>query len=215
MRDSNGTAVRLGRPPTISRGRIAAAAAEGARNDGLDSITVGSVANRLGVTSRALYHHIEGRDDIVAMACEHVLDPLTRTETTPLSVQHSLSELLELLRLTLLEFPGVGPYILRRGLADPVAERLIERFGLLLKKAGVAADETTARAVILLSWSISAVVREHGASTMLAARDAVAQVSGTSADVIESSIRAVLRSTALIDLERGIMLGGVVTSCEH
>ncbi len=212
MRDTTNSTARLGRPPTISRGRIAAAAAADARERGLDSITVGSVAARLGVTSRALYHHIQGRDDIFAMACDHVLDPLTTLVLTPLGDTDSLDELLDQLRSTLLEHPGVGPFVLRQGLAGAVIERLVVRLGGLLAAAGVDPDETTARAVLLLSWSISAVMREHGVRSNRAATVSEVQESGTEVAASGSPLQACLASSTLVALERDAMLLGIVAA---
>ena len=56
----------MGRPPLISRDRIADAAFE----VGLSDLTMRAVADRLGVTTTALYHHISGRDELVQLVAE-------------------------------------------------------------------------------------------------------------------------------------------------
>jgi len=58
---------RVGRPPRISRQMIA----EAAHDLGLDGLTMRSVADRLGVSIPALYHHVAGKDDLMRLAAEY------------------------------------------------------------------------------------------------------------------------------------------------
>ena len=57
---------RTGRPARISRDTIAEAAVE----LGLTDLTLRAVADHLGVTAAALYHHVDGRDDLLRLAAE-------------------------------------------------------------------------------------------------------------------------------------------------
>lgn len=57
---------RRGRPPRISRAQIADAALE----VGLSDLTMGAVAERLGVTVAALYHHVDSKDDLLRLAAD-------------------------------------------------------------------------------------------------------------------------------------------------
>ena len=65
-RGAAGATRRMGRPPLISRDQIAEAALE----VGLSDLTLRAVADHLGVTTTALYHHISGRDELVQLAAE-------------------------------------------------------------------------------------------------------------------------------------------------
>jgi AcrR family transcriptional regulator len=58
---------RVGRPPRISRQMIA----EAAHEIGLDGLTLRAVADRLGVSIAALYHHVSGKDELMRLAAEH------------------------------------------------------------------------------------------------------------------------------------------------
>src|SRR3954452_16282727 len=60
---------RVGRPPRIDREAIAKAAHE----VGLGNLTLKAVAERLGVSVAGLYHHIDGRDDLVRLATEYTV----------------------------------------------------------------------------------------------------------------------------------------------
>ena len=58
---------KVGRPARLDREMIARAASE----VGLDRVTMKAVADRLGVSVPGLYHHVEGRDDLMALAAEY------------------------------------------------------------------------------------------------------------------------------------------------
>jgi AcrR family transcriptional regulator len=58
---------RVGRPPRITRRDIAQAASE----IGLADLTLKAVAEKLGVSVAGLYHHIDGKDDLLHLAAEY------------------------------------------------------------------------------------------------------------------------------------------------
>lgn len=57
---------RVGRPPRINRQMIA----EAAHELGLDGLTLRAVADHLGVSIAALYHHVSSKDDLMRLAAE-------------------------------------------------------------------------------------------------------------------------------------------------
>src|SRR3954467_15647022 len=67
---------KAGRPPRISRAMIA----EAAHELGLEGLTLKAVADHLGVSIAALYHHVSSKDDLLRAAAEH------STRTIPLPV---------------------------------------------------------------------------------------------------------------------------------
>ena len=60
----------MGRPPRISRALIAEVSAE----IGLEGLTLRAVAERLDVSVAALYHHVQGKDDLIKLAAEYSAD---------------------------------------------------------------------------------------------------------------------------------------------
>ncbi|MFC5745697.1 TetR/AcrR family transcriptional regulator [Actinomadura rugatobispora] len=62
-----------GRPPKIDRAAIARAAGEIPLND----LTLGKVAQRLGVSVPSLYHYVRGRDDLLRLAAAQSATRLT------------------------------------------------------------------------------------------------------------------------------------------
>jgi AcrR family transcriptional regulator len=61
------TSRKVGRPARIDRAMIARAAYE----IGLDRVTMKAVADRLGVSVPGLYHHVDGRDDLLRLGAEY------------------------------------------------------------------------------------------------------------------------------------------------
>lgn len=58
---------KIGRPARLDRQMIARAA----HDIGLDHVTMKAVADRLGVSVPGLYHHVDGRDDLMRLAAEY------------------------------------------------------------------------------------------------------------------------------------------------
>jgi AcrR family transcriptional regulator len=79
---------RVGRPPRISRGLIA----EAAHEVGLAELTLKAVADHLDVSVAALYHHIDGKDELKRLAAEY---SVTRVRLPEDRGQHWASWLLE------------------------------------------------------------------------------------------------------------------------
>lgn len=69
---------KVGRPARISRQAIA----EAANEIGLSDLTLRAVADRLGVSIASLYHHVEGKDDLLRLAAEYsaARTPIPRAE---------------------------------------------------------------------------------------------------------------------------------------
>ncbi|MEM9133636.1 MAG: TetR family transcriptional regulator [Actinomycetota bacterium] len=65
---------RLGRPPSISRDRIVATALELGGREGLSALTMRRLADELGVTVRALYRHVEDRQEVIDLLAYRFLE---------------------------------------------------------------------------------------------------------------------------------------------
>lgn len=64
---------RRGPKPSVTIHEIAAAAMEIADDADLDAVTMAAVAGRLGLTTMALYRHVDSRQDLVAVAGDTAL----------------------------------------------------------------------------------------------------------------------------------------------
>ncbi|MEU4625769.1 TetR/AcrR family transcriptional regulator C-terminal domain-containing protein [Actinoplanes sp. NPDC023801] len=60
------------RSPQLTRGRIVVAAVELLDADGIDALTMRRLAQRLDVTSTALYWHVDTKDDVLDLAVDEI-----------------------------------------------------------------------------------------------------------------------------------------------
>lgn len=61
---------------TLSIDKVVAAATDIARHDGLQKVTISTLAKRLNIRSQSLYHYISNRDELVSLVGAHVLHEL-------------------------------------------------------------------------------------------------------------------------------------------
>ncbi|MEU8657402.1 TetR/AcrR family transcriptional regulator [Actinoplanes philippinensis] len=65
------------RSPQLTRERIVAAAVDLLDSDGVDALTMRRLAERLSVTSTALYWHVRTKDDVLDLAVDEVFGEVT------------------------------------------------------------------------------------------------------------------------------------------
>lgn len=75
-------APRRGRPPKVSVDAVVDTAIELADRDGLEAVSMRTLAERLGVGAMTLYSYVASRDDLVVLMFDQVLG---RTELPPLA----------------------------------------------------------------------------------------------------------------------------------
>lgn len=142
----------VGRPARISRDQILDTALTIADEDGLEAVTMQTVATRLAVTPMALYRHIEGKKDLLDGLVERLLTDLPLPPAS-LAGNAWLVALAHNLRATATRHPNVFPLMLQRPATTPAA--LAVRQGALaaLGAVGLEPDEA-ARAERLLSTAV-------------------------------------------------------------
>ncbi len=127
---------RRGRPPRIDRADIVTAAME----RGLSSFSLADVAEELGVTTPALYSHVEGRDHILRLAAARVMQQLgPRLDGIDDWQQWLRAWAMGIRR----QLGAVGEEVLEavRTGVDPTSLRVAEHGLDLLTAAGLAPDE--------------------------------------------------------------------------
>ncbi|MDX3231212.1 TetR/AcrR family transcriptional regulator [Streptomyces sp. ME19-01-6] len=72
---------RTGRPPVTSRAQILAAARRLIDRDGWEKLTIRRLAAELGIGATTLYHHVQGKDDLLILLLNHYIN---ETERPPL-----------------------------------------------------------------------------------------------------------------------------------
>jgi AcrR family transcriptional regulator len=126
----------VGRPATIDRAQVLATALALADEGGLDALTMGAVAARLGVTPMALYRHVANKADLLDGVVELLL-----TEFPPPSPElpwaQRLATLAGNIRASARRHPSVFPLLLQRPATTTEARRTRQGVHEALVDAGV------------------------------------------------------------------------------
>ena len=141
---------RLGRPPRISREQIADAAIE----VGLSDLTLRAVADHLGVTVAALYHHVDGKDDLLRLAADRSAGRLTVPEDHG---QHWTVWLLEWAaynRAAFVADPALLDQFIDGAISPAVIARNTEAFLSVLVRQGFTPDDAAESFGIISSCAI-------------------------------------------------------------
>jgi AcrR family transcriptional regulator len=122
----------IGRPRSIDRAKIIAAANE----IGIERLTMRAVATHLGVTTQALYNHIGGRRELLALLANdfgdaYAFDPGESSEWSPW-----LAGFARRLRQRLLERPGTALAVPTRGPTSLPSLRFVDRTVSKMATAG-------------------------------------------------------------------------------
>ena len=142
----------MGRRPQIDRAAILGAAMLLADEQGLESVTMHAIAQRLDVTAMALYRHVDGKQALLDGLVERLL---TSYPLPPADAFWSdrLTALAEAVRSTAKRHPAVFPLLLTRPAVTPAARVVRDAVQAALREAGL--DEAAAaRAERLISTAV-------------------------------------------------------------
>lgn len=130
----------MARPRQIDRTAILAASLEIADADGLEAVTMTSVANRLGVTPMALYRHVDNKSDLLDGVVELLLDEIP-VLPTGLQWQDQLKAMGQALRSTARRHPAVFPLLLQRPASTTKTRQRRDGVHQVLREAGFVGQE--------------------------------------------------------------------------
>jgi AcrR family transcriptional regulator len=144
----------VGRPPKINREMIA----EAAHELGLADLTLRGVADRLGVSVAGLYHHIDGKNDLMRLAAEH---GARRTATPHDRGQHWAVWLREWAHYNRRAFTAepelLGQFLEGAISADAIADNADSILGLLVRE-GFTVEEADAAYDLVSSYAVGSAV---------------------------------------------------------
>ena len=129
-------------PLPLSREDILAVALPLLARDGVDGLTLRAVAERIGISSPALYHYFSGRDDLIDRLCELVAAEVDVTLDPSAEWDDAVVAVLTSMQRTFAQYPGVGTRVLSTRRPSPVADRIASVVRELLLAGGL--DDATA-----------------------------------------------------------------------
>lgn len=151
-----------GRVPrnTLSRDRIVDAALALIDDDGLDALTMPSLAKRLGVGTMSLYRHIDDKGDLINAVAEQVLSGVRVPDGAPDDWQGRVVGYLRALREQALAHPALSRILADRGLTvGPVFDQLEQAHTILLA-AGFSPSDAVRAFYSLLTYVFGFVIWE-------------------------------------------------------
>ena len=129
----------VGRPPRIDRPQVLAEALALADERGLEALTMAALADRLGVTSMALYRHVANKADLLDGVVEILLGEAA-VPSPDLPWTERLSTVATGIRATAQRHPSVFPLLLQWPATTERALRTREAVYAALAEAGLAKD---------------------------------------------------------------------------
>ncbi|MHB8342065.1 MAG: TetR/AcrR family transcriptional regulator [Mycobacteriales bacterium] len=159
---------RAGRPPRISRADVVAGALHIADTEGIDALSLRSVADRLAVTPAALYRLVSGAPDLVAIVIEAALDQATDGVSVPAGWRAALDVSARLLHSVLVEHPMLVEAYQRRLVVSARARELIETVLDALLDAGLAEQAAVEVYATVQAYVVGYVALEHRRSRLVA-----------------------------------------------
>ena len=184
-RAATATNTRTSRVPrnTLSRDRVVDAALVLLDAEGLDALTMPSLAKHLGVGTMSLYRHVADKDDLVNAVAEHVLSDVAVPDGDPDDWEGRVIGYLRALREAAREHPALSRILAERGLTvGPVFDQL-EAVHAILRAAGFSDLDAVRTFYSLLTyvfgfvvWELPRVRRQHASAYVESWNNAIDQL---------------------------------------
>ena len=140
QRSANGAEVPSSRGPrryrSLTSGDIADAALDVVVRDGFDRLTMRSVAAQLQHPVMNLYHYVDGKDALLDLVLERVLESVETSEASG-DWRADVTSTLDQLRTALTLYPGAARILASRPSAGPHALRIAEALLASLSQGGL------------------------------------------------------------------------------
>jgi AcrR family transcriptional regulator len=142
------------RRPQLTRQRVVAEALTVIAEDGVQALTMRSLAVRLGVVPGALYHHVRNKDQLQDLVLDGVLAEVDFHLDRSLPWTERIKLLAHRLREVLEDHPGVAGLLKTRDPLGPHSLALAEAFLSPLQAAGFGDREAGLAFFLLLDYTI-------------------------------------------------------------
>jgi TetR/AcrR family transcriptional regulator, tetracycline repressor protein len=147
----------------VTRALIASVAADLIRAEGLEALTMRSVAAKLGVSAMALYHHVEDKDEIIRLVGDDMLAGIELPDPDSGDWRDLLTTTAFAAHDALLSVPGMTSVLLTNKLL-PNARRILTFCLLQFERAGLSRAEANVAYAGLHQLSVGRLLIETGAN---------------------------------------------------
>ncbi len=146
----------------LSKARIVAATGKVIDADGIDAVSMRSVARILGVDAKSLYNHVDGKDGLLDAVAEDLLGSIDLPDRTG-QLDVDLRGVAQAFRRQALAQPEVASLVLTRQLSSLEGLAPTEAVLAVLREAGIGAQESVHLLRALLAMLIGTLLREVNA----------------------------------------------------
>lgn len=174
-------------PLPLTRDDIVAAALPVLERDGVDGLTVRSVAERLGISSPALYHYFSSRDDLVGRLCEQVAAQVELAVAPGTPWDDAIVGVVRSMERTFARYPGVASRVLPARRHSPAANRISRTVYDLVRSGGFDREQAE---------ELLAALHFLFGGWLLGRRPMLAERTTDDPDVLERAVRWLLRGAA-------------------
>ena len=147
----------------LTRPLIASVAADLIRAEGLEALTMRSVAAKLGVSAMALYHHVEDKDEIIRLVGDDMLAGIELPDPESGDWRDLLTATAFASHEALLSVPGMTAVLLAHKLL-PNARRILTFCLRQFERAGLSRAEANVAYAGLHQLSVGRLLIETGAN---------------------------------------------------
>lgn len=192
------TQARRGRPPKgasqLSRSLIVAATLTVIDHDGVNAVSMRTVARALGVDPKSLYNHVDGKDGLLDAVTEHLLGSITIPSPVG-DTADDLRAVATAFRAATLRHPAAAPLVLTRQLSSFDALAPVQALLVILKNAGCEPGEAVHLLRMLVATMIGTLLREVNAGPTYGTTD-IAGIANREAALRQSGLSAVSEAAA-------------------
>jgi TetR/AcrR family tetracycline transcriptional repressor len=147
----------------VTRALIASVAADLIRAEGLEALTMRSVAGKLGVSAMALYHHVEDKDEIIRLVGDDILGRIELPDPDSGEWRDLLTTTALAAHEALLGVPGMTSVLLTHKLL-PNARQILTFCLRQFERAGLSRAEANVAYAGLHQLSVGRLLIETGAN---------------------------------------------------
>ena len=145
---------------SLTRDDVIEGALEIVDRDGLEALTMPSLARHLGTGVMTLYGHIDNKADLVDALAERVLAGIEPIDTSSQDWQRPLAAWMRHLRQVLLRHPALGAVLAARGLTTPSVFHHLEACLDVLRRADIDPQTAVEIYYALLTYTLGFVAWE-------------------------------------------------------
>lgn len=149
------------RPRSLTTTGIATAALVVVDRDGLDALSMRTVAAELGMGTMSLYRYVADRSQLEELVVDQVLDGVDLTSPARASWRTQVAQLVQRLRTAVREHPATIPLLLARRHASVASLRWIEATLRALTSGGFTSKQRVVAQRTLLSYVLGALQNEY------------------------------------------------------